>query len=170
MLSVDTGIGVDAGRFFPILSGTATPYATITVAAGAAPSTVVRADASGKWSTDQLTGMTPGTNTVTVSQTTVTGTPAGSTSVNVPLAAAPTVTAVGGLDLFTAHASGQPNAAVQLLADSDIGWGANALDASGVWDGTFQWFTSPGIHSISVRYGSGNRFGPSSTAPITILP
>jgi len=165
---VDTGTGANAGQWYPVLHGTAQPGAVVTISNGRLAPTTIRVGADGTWITDQLTGFSAGANTVTVTQTLANGAVSPSATSSFAISPGPSVSAVGGQARFTVTVSGKPSQTVQTFADSDTGWGSAQLDQSGSWQGEFQWFTTAGTHTISSRYGTGNRWGPATGVPVQI--
>ena len=165
--AINTGTGTDTGRWFPIVSGTAAPGATVTIAGGGGESVVI-ANADGTWTTPQLTNFDAGEHRVSVTQRLGSLPRSVATTREFQMLPPPSIDADGGRTQFSVLVEGDPQSSVQVLADGLIGWGTPILSETGTWDTSFRWFTSAGSHDIAVRYGNSDRWGPSASEQITI--
>ena len=162
--TVDTG----DGKYFPLVSGTAAPGATVTVS-GAGSTVTVQADAGGAWHLDSaLEGYGTGTGTVSATQTDpATGLSSAATTSSFVLTAPQA--SVHGLFRHSGYfveatVSGAPEARVELLVD-----GANrdtfALNGEGRYTGYL--LVGHGTHTVETRYSDGaGRVGPGSQTSI----
>lgn len=173
--SIDTGAGAQAGLWYPIVSGTATPGATVTVSNGdGAPASVI-AGSDGVWLTGQLTGFRDGAGEVTASQITPEGIQSAVTSGTFSLSAPAVQTTITGAPpgadgtaRFTVTASGPARSTVQVSTT-----GAGSWDIVTTADGRFRWeqqysWGEPGSRTVLFRNTSGERFGPPRAATITV--
>lgn len=166
--SVDTGTAADLGLWFPIVSGTAEPGASIHVTAQTGTDVRITADANGAWSTPQLADLSVGDTTLSVVQTDPAGNVSPAATVTATVAAPPSATVTGTGSGFDLTISGVPGAGLEALADGYSGWGPTAVDSSGTSSQSYTWSTTAGDHTVTVRYGSGGRFGPAVTNHVTI--
>ncbi|GAB3392118.1 hypothetical protein GCM10027568_18840 [Humibacter soli] len=162
--TVDTG----DGKYFPLVSGSAAPGATVTVS-GAGSTVTVQADASGAWRLDSaLDGYGAGTGTVSVTQTDpATGLSSAATTssfaLTAPQASAHGLFRQGGF-FVEATVSGAPKARVELLVD---GASRDAFTLNGAGRYTDYLLVGPGTHTVETRYADGaGRVGPGSQTSI----
>ncbi|MGJ4845831.1 sigma-70 family RNA polymerase sigma factor [Leifsonia sp. Le1] len=165
VIAVDTA----DGRYFPILSGTAQPGATVAISGpGGVGPVSVAADATGAWTSPPVTGLAAGTSTLTVTQTDQARRQSASSTVDVQLVA-PALS----IDwswwpdhgpAVTATATGIPGADVELRVWGSIGWTTAALDADGRWSDRHLWLPLHGYFLGEVRYAGDGRVGPAAEA------
>jgi RNA polymerase sigma factor (sigma-70 family) len=183
----DTG----GGLYYPVLSGTGEPGATVTVTqatsgaamtrmaatSDAANATLARVsvDASGKWKTDQIADPGP----FSVSQTNFAGTsPAGTTAavelhapvLDQPIDGAPVL----GLGSVHIQLSGTPGARVEARFDAIWDAGEYLIPESGTlgFDLPISGLILLGTHTVAVRYvdaGDPTRFGVETSVSVLVL-
>lgn len=158
--AVDTG----GGRYFPVLSGTAVPGATVTIQSVAATETAT-ADASGAWTSAAITGLPAGTDTLNVTQTDPQGQVSSATSATAVLAV-PAVAVDRTREGVALTVTGVPGAQVDGRITASGSWVAVALDADGKWSGTLPWWTDFGSRTLQLRYAGDGRFGPTVSVPL----
>lgn len=152
--AVDTG----GGRYFPVLSGTAVPGATVTIQSVAATETAT-ADASGAWTSAAITGLPAGTDTLNVTQTDPQGQVSSATSATAVLAV-PAVAVDRTREGVALTVTGVPGAQIDGRITASGSWVAVALDADGRWSGTLPWWTDFGSRTLQLRYAGDGRIGP----------
>lgn len=158
--AVDTG----GGRYFPVLSGTAVPGATVTIQSVAATETAT-ADASGAWASAAITGLPAGTDTLNVTQTDAQGQVSPVTSTTVVLAV-PAVAVDRTREGVALAVTGVPGAQVDGRITASGSWVTVTLDADGRWSGTLPWWTDFGHRTLQLRYAGGGRVGPVASVPL----
>lgn len=159
--SVDLG---DADEYFPIVSGTAEPGATVTVSDGVSAPVEVTAASDGTWSTALLTGFAAGRGSVTATQTDKAGDTSQATAAQAFTLEAPAVVFANvRAGILHVSVSGIASASVDVLVDGAVvDCGPTVLNSRG-WLVARCGLTTPGSHVISARYSDGTRFGPSSS-------
>ncbi|WP_223693503.1 sigma-70 family RNA polymerase sigma factor [Leifsonia poae] len=168
VVSVDTGQGAEAGRYFPLLSGTAEPGATVTVAANAAPLAEVTADAAGAWSTPPIEGLSAGSAELAVTQTDRAGT-VSRPSVQTVSLEVPTLQVVGTVLGFLAVVSGTPDAGIQGQVIGHTAWADARLGAAGTWNRLVPWWDARRTVVVGARYAADGRFGPTAVSAVSAV-
>jgi RNA polymerase sigma factor (sigma-70 family) len=165
--SVDTG----GGLYFPIVSGHASSGATVTVTGGPDGPVTVHANGSGDWITPQIEGFSAGQNSITATQSVegVTSAPSAPTPFTLTAPSSITANYLSGdanAVRFSLAIQGNPGTQFEALADGDSFLTAT-LDSSGAYSSDdWQWTgIGAGAHTLSARYASGHRFGPSVSTP-----
>jgi hypothetical protein len=164
-----------AGLYFPIVTGSSAPNATIVVSDGTGSSIRVTAGDDGQWQTPQLTGYGTGAGVVSAYRTDGYVDSAATAPVGIMIAAAPRVTVTPQGDWsaqphrFTVDYSGRPSARFMPYADGEA-WaslGSQSLDGNGAFTDPTLWYWQNGSddHTLGARYESGDRFGPTVNLP-----
>lgn len=164
-----------AGLYFPIVSGSSAPNATIVVSDGTGSSIRVTAGDDGQWQTPQLTGYGAGAGVVSAYRTDGYVDSARTQPLSIAIAAAPRVTVTQQGDWsaqphrFTVGYSGRPDARFMPYADG-VAWaslGSQSLDDNGAFADPTIWYWQNGSddHTLGARYESGDRFGPTLNLP-----
>lgn len=155
---------IDQGRtglLLPLLQGTAAPGARVVLSDQGGVMAFTTADASGAWSAPPLTGLAAGEYTLTAA------TPTGSTTASLVVATPPALgytAAAGGLTLTL---NGVPGATVTLRGDGKAGtWSDQTIGSSGTTQVWLPW--TPGTHTLTALYGTGDRTGAAVNATVTI--
>jgi RNA polymerase sigma factor (sigma-70 family) len=162
--AVDTG----GGRYFPVLSGTAFPGATVTIQSVAATETATStatADASGAWTSAAITGLPAGTDTLNVTQTDAQGQVSPVTSATAVLTV-PAVAVDRTREGVALTVTGVPGAQVAGRITASGSWVTVTLDADGRWSGTLPWWTDFGNRTLQLRYAGDGRVGPVASVPL----
>lgn len=160
------------GEFFPILSGTSEPEALITVVDGEGDVlSQFTSDASGAWTSPQLSDLEAGTTTVSVRQTTEKGTSPAS-SVETRVSDAPTFVSptdgdvISPFDLTLRLSDGAPGSTITGWVDGTPYFSCT-MDEAGTnsacdWNDGVNWLElGLGPHTISIAHSDGHgRFGP----------
>ena len=138
--------------YFPVIRGMAEPGDTITATVGNTNYTVT-ADARGAWMVSgPFTGLSSGHQTLTVRGTS-NATP---TISNFELAPPPTMSIASTPSGINLSLRGLPNASVQIMLDGTKTVPLK-LDGGGNYFGPLS--LTPGDHSVTAKYQSGNRQG-----------
>ncbi|MEO8908052.1 MAG: hypothetical protein ABI310_08250, partial [Microbacteriaceae bacterium] len=176
IISVETG----GGLYFPVVSGTGVPGASVVVSGGADTSSdPIIVNAKGVWSTPQLDWTA---SSITATQTVGGVTSAASAAQPVTVSGAPTPRVAytgwaysdsGWGDGFTLTVIGASGGRFSAFGDGGEFYNG-ALDRSGSYSGGWVWVGADGeAHTISVRYdngaqGSTHRYGPSGSTPFQV--
>ncbi|KRC51588.1 hypothetical protein ASE16_00345 [Leifsonia sp. Root227] len=161
---VVTTVDTAGGRYFPILSGTAAPGATVTITASAG-TVAVTADAGGAWTSPPISDLATGTSALSVTQTDAQGRLSPAASVTVALDA-PALTLDGRGDGTSLTITGVPRARVEGRLTTSGSWSTLALDGSGRWESSLPWWTGIGTWTVQVRYAGDDREGPIASASL----
>lgn len=162
-VDVDTG----GGAFYPIVSGTAKPGATVEVFDGSTLRATVVAEPDGTWTTDVLE-MAGLDYSITARQTDVLGNvSSASDTIEGSLQPLTIGATVSGIRVVLTG-TGAPGARVVLQADGVVYQTVSGVVAA---DGTFEvgfGWNNPGDHIIGLIYDQDGRRGPATLIPITI--
>jgi RNA polymerase sigma factor (sigma-70 family) len=172
-VTVDTG----GGLYFPIVSGTAEPHATVTVsvtgaadAVGGTTTATVTADTSGSWSIDTaFSGLGAGEGTVTATQTDADGHVSAPASASFTLGSPQFTVTVVDLVSTTLNVTGAPNSTVQVLVGG-AAWRTVSLDADGRGStSVLSLFVYGNTYSVGVQYiDDAGRAGPVTESTVTV--
>ena len=175
--TTDTGAASGiAGAYFPLISGTAEPGATIDIVQNGATLATAIADGSGSWTTGQLSNAAP-SGTLTATQTSTTGQTSGTSDPVAYALSVPSlnVTQDSGAVTVTLENPLTSPVAITITADSESYTFVDDSDVPTMtWSAPTWLLALPGVtYQLQARYqSSSGRFGPSAetTYPASAAP